>query len=246
MSLIFEALEGITTPLTFTAAVTYAARLSGATTDTTIQGLLGGLYHGVGNDCFSFCFAVEFVYVKSFVTYNIYFLILGKGAGSLVGGYMMNAIGTRPTYQIFAGVSLITGCIYFLFNKFYIARNTKHQDKTWQKNPKGKDVESCPKADIANGKPQNEKMPLKDCKNNVSLYMESNPNSSIKGEECQNEQNANDSKRSIVTKEIEVKKDGVDNPVFEEIDLPVVANCKDESKNVPESKQVDDKSSKKL
>ncbi|XP_077298637.1 uncharacterized protein LOC143919921 [Arctopsyche grandis] len=217
MSLIFEALEGITTPLTFTAAVTYAARLSGATTDTTIQGLLGGLYHGVG-----------------------------KGAGSLVGGYMMNAIGTRLTYQIFAGVSMITGCIYFLFNKFYIARNTKHQDKTWQKNPKGKDVESCPKADAANGKPQNEKMPLKDCKNNVSLYMETNPNNSIKGEECQNEQIADDSKRSIITKEIEVKKDGVDNPVFEEIDLPVEANCKDESKNVPESKQVEDKSSKKL
>lgn len=46
--LIFEALESVTSSLSFTAAVTYAAKLSTTTTDTSIQGLLGGLYYGVG------------------------------------------------------------------------------------------------------------------------------------------------------------------------------------------------------
>lgn len=46
--LIFEAMESVTTGLAFTAAVTYAAKLSTTTTDTSIQGLLGGLYFGVG------------------------------------------------------------------------------------------------------------------------------------------------------------------------------------------------------
>lgn len=46
--LIFEAMESITSSLSFTAAVTYAAKLSTTTTDSSIQGLLGGLYFGVG------------------------------------------------------------------------------------------------------------------------------------------------------------------------------------------------------
>lgn len=48
LSLIFEAMECLTHSLCFTAAVTYAARLSTVTTDTTIQGIFGGLFYGVG------------------------------------------------------------------------------------------------------------------------------------------------------------------------------------------------------
>lgn len=48
LCLVFEAMESITFSLSFTAAVTYAARLSTVTTDTSIQGMLGGLYYGVG------------------------------------------------------------------------------------------------------------------------------------------------------------------------------------------------------
>lgn len=48
LCLIFEAMESITSSLSFTAAVTYAAKLSTITTDTSIQGMLGGLYYGVG------------------------------------------------------------------------------------------------------------------------------------------------------------------------------------------------------
>ncbi|XP_073990994.1 uncharacterized protein [Rhodnius prolixus] len=101
MCLIFEAMESVTSSLSFTAAVTYAAKLSTMTTDSSIQGLLGGLYFGVG-----------------------------KGAGSLAGGFLMESVGTRPTYQIFAAVTLLTGCIYYLFNKFYIIR---HSDENVEK-----------------------------------------------------------------------------------------------------------------
>lgn len=96
--LIFEAMESITSSLSFTAAVTYAAKLSSITTDSSIQGLLGGLYFGVG-----------------------------KGAGSLVGGYLMKAFGTRPTFQIFAVFSLLTGIMYGLFNQFYIRKRPQRE-----------------------------------------------------------------------------------------------------------------------
>jgi hypothetical protein len=48
LCLIFEAMESVTSSLSFTAAVTYAAKLSTTTTDSSVQGLLGGLYFGVG------------------------------------------------------------------------------------------------------------------------------------------------------------------------------------------------------
>lgn len=46
--LIFEAMESVTSSLAFTAAVTYAAKLSNTKTDSSIQGVIGGLYFGVG------------------------------------------------------------------------------------------------------------------------------------------------------------------------------------------------------
>lgn len=92
-TLIFEALESVTSSLSFTAAVTYAAKLSTTSTDSSIQGLLGGVYYGVG-----------------------------KGSGSLIGGYLIKAFGTRPTYQIFAVVTLLTGFVYFIFNATYLKK----------------------------------------------------------------------------------------------------------------------------
>ncbi|KAL6260225.1 hypothetical protein P5V15_007760 [Pogonomyrmex californicus] len=96
LTLIFEALESVTSSLSFTAAVTYAAKLSSTSTDSSIQGLLGGVYYGVG-----------------------------KGSGSLIGGYLMKAFGTRPTYQIFAVVTLVTGLIYILFNMIYLKKRSQ-------------------------------------------------------------------------------------------------------------------------
>ena len=46
LCLVFEAMEDVTSALTFTAAVNYAAKLFIITTDTNMQGLLDGLYFG--------------------------------------------------------------------------------------------------------------------------------------------------------------------------------------------------------
>ncbi|CAH2050547.1 unnamed protein product, partial [Iphiclides podalirius] len=125
LCLIFEALESVTSSLSFTAAVTYAARLSSITTDTSVQGLLGGLYYGVG-----------------------------KGAGSLIGGYLMKFVGTRPTYQIFALATFLTGCVYYLFNKFYIGKRPCIDDENdiCKKRPINLDVEGCDASKIQNDK----------------------------------------------------------------------------------------------
>lgn len=135
LCLVFEALESVTSSLSFTAAVTYAARLSSTTTDTSVQGLLGGLYYGVG-----------------------------KGAGSLIGGYLMKFFGTRPTYQIFAGATLVTGCMYYLFNKFYIGKRPGSVNNdickpqpTDVEGVKGSDKTSTP-LDVATDKFENDKV----------------------------------------------------------------------------------------
>lgn len=72
MSLIFEALEGVTTSLTFTAAVTYAAKLSSISTDTSIQGMVGGLYHGVGK----FVRLLYSLYITYYESYLSYLLLI--------------------------------------------------------------------------------------------------------------------------------------------------------------------------
>ncbi|XP_011146297.1 uncharacterized protein LOC105187278 [Harpegnathos saltator] len=111
-TLIFEALESVTASLSFTAAVTYAAKLSTTSTDSSIQGLLGGVYYGVG-----------------------------KGSGSLIGGYLMKAFGTRPTYQIFAVVTLLTGVMYLAFNLTYLKRRPQLEgNDIVKKKPKSTDV----------------------------------------------------------------------------------------------------------
>lgn len=49
-------------------------------------------------------------------------MLLGKGSGSLIGGYLMKAFGTRPTYRIFAMITLITGIMYYIFNVAYLKK----------------------------------------------------------------------------------------------------------------------------
>ncbi|XP_059482974.1 major facilitator superfamily domain-containing protein 6-like [Neocloeon triangulifer] len=96
--LLFEAMEGVTSSLTFTAVVTYTARLSNSSTDSSIQGLIGGIYYGVG-----------------------------KGAGSLIGGFMIKAVGTRPTYQIFAAACAGFAGVYYLFHNYFTLRRPKRR-----------------------------------------------------------------------------------------------------------------------
>ena len=46
--LFFEMMEAVSPSLVTIALVTYAAKLSSTRTDTTVQGLIGGLHHGLG------------------------------------------------------------------------------------------------------------------------------------------------------------------------------------------------------
>ncbi|KAJ8683434.1 hypothetical protein QAD02_019226 [Eretmocerus hayati] len=121
-SLIFEALESVTSSLSFTAAVTYAAKLSTTTTDSSIQGLLGGLYYGVG-----------------------------KGSGSLIGGFLMKFFGTRPTYRIFAVMTLVIGLLYFFFNLLYLSKRPQVEgNDIVKKKPKVKEQPSQVNGSVSN------------------------------------------------------------------------------------------------
>lgn len=53
----------------------------------------------------------------------------------------MKFFGTRPTYQIFSGATFITGCIYYLFNKFYLHKKAVSDDNDLYKK-KPTDIES--------------------------------------------------------------------------------------------------------
>ncbi|XP_018361969.1 PREDICTED: major facilitator superfamily domain-containing protein 6 isoform X1 [Trachymyrmex cornetzi] len=158
LTLIFEALESVTTSLSFTAAVTYAAKLSTTSTDSSIQGLLGGVYYGVG-----------------------------KGSGSLIGGYLMKFFGTRPTYQIFAVVTLLTGIIYFIFNVTYLKKRSQLEgNDIVKKKPKNIDEQDNPEKhtnDISlDEKPQSNQI------NNKSNMMANDNKGFLKEESHNNKQ----------------------------------------------------------
>lgn len=84
------------------------------------------------------------VYQNNTLNNCFFFLFcLGKGLGSLIGGFLMKAFGTRPTYQIFAVLSLITGLVYFLFNSFYLKKRPQVEgNDIVKKKPKEKPVEN--------------------------------------------------------------------------------------------------------
>lgn len=54
----------------------------------------------------------------------------------------MKFFGTRPTYQIFSGATFITGCMYYLFNTFYLrSRAAGDENDLCKKRPAEADVE---------------------------------------------------------------------------------------------------------
>lgn len=63
----------------------------------------------------------------------------------------MKFIGTRPTYQVFAAATFITGCIYYLFNKFYIGkRAVGDENDICKKKPANLDIEKRESLDKIN------------------------------------------------------------------------------------------------
>lgn len=64
------------------------------------------------------------IFIKN---YLLILIFIGKGSGSLIGGYLMKAFGTRPTYQIFAVITLVTGIIYLIFNITYLKKQSQFE-----------------------------------------------------------------------------------------------------------------------
>ncbi|XP_076031168.1 major facilitator superfamily domain-containing protein 6-like [Oratosquilla oratoria] len=93
----FEALECFTVSLMSTAAVAYAAHLATPSTLVTLQGMYGGIHYGVG-----------------------------RGAGSLVGGFLLVPLGPRNTFRVLACMCGLASIGYFLLNAFvFRKRNNK-------------------------------------------------------------------------------------------------------------------------
>jgi len=87
----FEALEGLTMALMMTSAVTYVAKISSTNTISSVMGLMGALFFGIG-----------------------------KGSGSLFGGLLMSVIGAANTFRSFAVTSLVCSVAYGFFQCLYI------------------------------------------------------------------------------------------------------------------------------
>ncbi|XP_068213541.1 LOW QUALITY PROTEIN: major facilitator superfamily domain-containing protein 6-A-like [Palaemon carinicauda] len=105
----FESLECFTVSLLGAAAVSYAAELSTPATLATLQGVYGGLHYGVG-----------------------------RGIGSLIGGFMMKPIGVRNTFRLTGAFSLAAGVVYFFVNRIFFQKlqdeRKKIQDEEMKKN----------------------------------------------------------------------------------------------------------------
>ncbi|KAK4325539.1 hypothetical protein Pmani_003886 [Petrolisthes manimaculis] len=97
-----ETLECMTVALLMTTAVSYAAELATPATLATLQGVNGGVHYGVG-----------------------------RGLGSLLGGFLVEPLGVRNTFRLMAGVCAITCVLYFLTIQFLFPRLHGHsKDQT--------------------------------------------------------------------------------------------------------------------
>nr|XP_053644364.1 major facilitator superfamily domain-containing protein 6-A-like [Cherax quadricarinatus]XP_053644365.1 major facilitator superfamily domain-containing protein 6-A-like [Cherax quadricarinatus] len=89
----FEALECFTVSLMGAAAVSYAAALSTPSTIATLQGVYGGIHFGVG-----------------------------RGVGSLMGGFLMGPIGVRNTFRLMGVICAVTCILYFVINRIFFRK----------------------------------------------------------------------------------------------------------------------------
>ncbi|RXG67817.1 Major facilitator superfamily domain-containing protein 6-B [Armadillidium vulgare] len=101
----FEVLEAFTASLFNVIAISYAETLSSPSTVSSMQGLLGGTYYG-----------------------------LGKSVGSLIGGVMIDILGNTLSYRILAALAGVTGILYFIINILFF-RKPKETPVTQIKKP---------------------------------------------------------------------------------------------------------------
>ena len=100
-SLFFEVLKPFGNSLLMIAAMTYAKNNADIETMASLEGVMGGLYFGIG-----------------------------KALGSLVGGLAIEDIGVRNTFRCFSVTSLVTASVYFCFTFFMEKRAKMATDKT--------------------------------------------------------------------------------------------------------------------
>uniref|UniRef100_A0A6A7FZK2 Major facilitator superfamily domain-containing protein 6-A-like n=2 Tax=Hirondellea gigas TaxID=1518452 RepID=A0A6A7FZK2_9CRUS len=99
MSFPFEALEIVTYQLMWVAAVTYWPLLAPATLLATMSGLAGTVHYNCG-----------------------------RGIGALLGGYLMDGVGSVTTFRVFGALSFISGIIYCSLHYGYLRRRIKESD----------------------------------------------------------------------------------------------------------------------
>ena len=97
----FEVLKPFGNSLLMIAAMTYAKNNADIETMASLEGVMGGLYFGIG-----------------------------KALGSLVGGLAIEDIGVRNTFRCFSVTSLVTASVYFCFTFFMEKRAKMSADKT--------------------------------------------------------------------------------------------------------------------
>jgi len=111
LSLIYELMESITNALMLTSIMVYSIQLSTPTTLTTVQGLIGAAYFGMGRgmDTFVGSFIVEWLGAADFED---------------------KTYGVRASFRVLGVTALGMASLYLLFNLFYIRpRNNKVMKK---------------------------------------------------------------------------------------------------------------------
>ncbi|RXG51871.1 Major facilitator superfamily domain-containing protein 6-A [Armadillidium vulgare] len=96
----FEALECATVSLMVVSFMSYASVLSTPATVVTLQGMYGGLYNGVG-----------------------------RGAGSLIGGFLIDRLGMFNAFRIIAALAGCCGIVYFVVNFLFFRGNRQLRDE---------------------------------------------------------------------------------------------------------------------
>ncbi|KAB7494425.1 hypothetical protein Anas_09473 [Armadillidium nasatum] len=80
--------------------MSYASDLATPATIVTLQSIYGGLYNGVG-----------------------------RGAGSLIGGFLIHRLGIFNAFRIIACLAGCCGVVYFVINLLFFRKNRKQRDE---------------------------------------------------------------------------------------------------------------------
>lgn len=101
--LFFEILEGISTSLVVVTITTYARVLSSTELLATMQATWSTLHYAAG-----------------------------RALGSAIGGVMMDNLGSKNTYQLYAMVCIIAGCLYTIIYWFWLRKkpNKRHEKRS--------------------------------------------------------------------------------------------------------------------